>query len=162
LPDQTDNALRRLTNRRLIETTGRITFEEDLVGLIGEMPDGFRGTPIGIYHLQRWAGDFAYMDGMVFDTPIFEPAIREQMNEKRESFDIADRYTRSLTFRNYLSATWDASALRPSYFDWNEAVRYGQRSFDGVRRAIERNAGEQPTDGLRPGRGPYQQGTTGH
>lgn len=160
LPDQTDKALRRLTNKRLIETTERITFEEDLAGLIGEMPEGFRATPIGIYHLQRWAGDFAYLDGMVFDTPVFEPSVREELSAKPESFDITDRYARSLTFRNYLCATWDASPLRPSYFDWNEVTRYGQRSFDGVRRAIDRNAVEQRSNGQRPGRGPYQTGKT--
>ena len=34
LPNQIEGALRRLTNKRLIETTERITFEEDLTGLL--------------------------------------------------------------------------------------------------------------------------------
>jgi hypothetical protein len=50
LPDQTERALRKLTNKRLIDTTERITFEEDLAGLIGAMPEGFRATSIGAYH----------------------------------------------------------------------------------------------------------------
>jgi hypothetical protein len=140
LPAQTDKALRRLTNKRLIETTERITFEEDLIGLIGDIPDGFRATSIGAYHVRRWAGDFAYLDAMVIDTPIFDESVQEAIKGNLESFDIADRFERTLTFRNYLSATWDESALRPAYFDWHEAVKYGQGNFDAVRRAIERIA----------------------
>jgi GTPase SAR1 family protein len=136
LPDQTEKALRKLTNKRLIETTERITFEEDLAGLIGSMPEGFRATSIGAYHLRRWAGDFAYLDGMVFDTPIFDTDVRERMGENLGSFDIKHRYARTLMFRSYLSSTWEASGLRPHYLDWNETVRFGQSNFDSVQRAI--------------------------
>ena len=136
LPEQVEKALRKLTNKRLIETTERITFEEDLAGLIGSIPEGFRQTSIGAYHVRRWAGDFAYLDGMVFDTPIFDPDVRERMSQNLGSFDIADRYARTLLFRNYLSSTWESSGLGPRYFDWNEAVRYGQGNFDIVHRAI--------------------------
>jgi hypothetical protein len=139
LPDQVENALRRLTNKKLIETTERITFEEDLTGLIGAMPEGFRVTSIGAYHLQRWAGDFAYLDAVVFDTPIFEPAIRDQISgENVGSFDISDRYERTLLFRNYLSSTWDAAGIRSSYFDWREAVQFGTPTFEAVRKATKR------------------------
>jgi predicted type IV restriction endonuclease len=140
LPAQTDKAFRRMTNKRLIETTERITFEEDLVGLTGDIPDGFRATSIGAYHVRRWAADFAYLDAMVVDTPIFDASAQDAIAENLESFDISDRFARTLTFRNYLSAIWDASGLRPTYFDWHEAVKYGQGNFDSVRRAIERNA----------------------
>jgi hypothetical protein len=146
LPDQVENALRRLTNKKLIETTERITFEEDLTGLIGEMPEGFRVTSIGAYHLQRWAGDFAYLDAMVFDTPIFEPAVHEQISGGNlASFDIADRYERTLAFRNYLSSCWDAAGIRPPYLDWREAVRHGTPTFEAVRRAIDRFKSPRPT-----------------
>ncbi len=143
LPDQTDKALRRLTNKRLIETTERITFEEDLIGLIGDIPEAFRATSIGAYHVRRWAGDFSYLDAMVFDTPIFDESARDAVSGDRESFDIVDRYARTLTLRNYLSDTWNTAALRPSYFDWHEAVKLGQGNFEAVRRAMERNAGDR-------------------
>ena len=136
LPEQVERVLRKLTNKRLIETTERITFEEDLAGLIGAMPEGFRATSIGGYHVRRWAGDFAYLDGMVFDTPIFDPDIRERMSENLGSFDIKHRYERTLMFRNYLSATWEASSLQPQYLDWSDVVRYGQGNFDAVHKAI--------------------------
>jgi hypothetical protein len=137
LPAQTESALRRLTNKRLIETTERITFEEDLVGLIGEIPEGFRPTSIGAYHVRRWAANFAYLDAMVFDTPIFDQDTQDRFVEKLGSFDIVDRYERALAFRNYLSATWESSGLRPEYFDWNESVREGQEDFTIVLLAIE-------------------------
>jgi hypothetical protein len=155
LPSQTEKALRRLTNKRLIETTERITFEEDLVGLIGEMPDGFRETSIGAYHIRRWAGDFAYLDAMIFDTPIFDETVRDEISGKLESFDIADRYQRTLTFRNYLSSTWDSSTLRPSYFDWGEAIKYGQANFDAVKRAIQRITAAHGSDARRTRRNRY-------
>jgi predicted type IV restriction endonuclease len=138
LPEQTEKALRKLTNKRLIETTERITFEEDLAGLIGSIPEGFRATSVGAYHLRRWAGDFAYLDGMVFDTPIFDQKVRERISENLGSFDIKHRYARTLMFRNYLSATWESSGLRPPYLDWTELVRFSQGNFDAVQRAIKK------------------------
>jgi hypothetical protein len=138
-PAQTEKSLRGLTNKRLIETTERMTFEEDLTGFIGDIPDGFRLTSIGACHLRRWVGYFAYLNAMVVDTPIFDETVRDSMIEKLDSFEIADRYQRTLAFRNYLSATSDSSAFRPTYFDWNEAIKYGQGNFDAVKRAIERN-----------------------
>jgi hypothetical protein len=143
LPGQTESALRRLTNKRLIETTERITFEEDLVGLIGEIPEGFRPTSIGAYHVRRWAGNFSYLDAMVFDTPIFHQETRDRIVEKLGSFDISDRYDRTLAFRNYLSAIWESSGLRPHYFDWSESVREGQEDFTIVLLAIETIARER-------------------
>jgi GTPase SAR1 family protein len=141
IPEQIKNALRRLTNKRLIETTQRVTFEEDLVGLVGELPDGFRHTSIGAYHLSRWIGKFAYLDAMVFDTPIFESGVRDDISPKLGSFDIADRYERTLKFRTYLSNVWETSSLRPDYFDWNDAVKEGQVDFDTVSAAIRKIAG---------------------
>jgi hypothetical protein len=82
--------------------------------------------------VRRWAGDFAYLDGMVFDTPIFDPEVREGMTKNLGSFDIQHRYERTLMFPNYLSATWESSSLRPQYLDWRETVRYGQNNFDIV------------------------------
>ena len=143
LPLQTESALRRVTNKRLIETTERLTFEEDLTGLIGAMPEGFRATSIGAYHIRRWLGVFAYLDAMVFDTPIFDEDVAVQIASKLESYDISDRYERTLAFRNYLTAAWDASGLRPPYFDWLVIVKQGQENFDRVRRAIERITREQ-------------------
>ena len=97
LPAQTENSLRRLTNKRLIETVARVTFEEDLLGIIGEMPDGFRVTSIGAYHIGRWLGDFAYLDAMVSDTPVFDTDTHDRMAASIESLtfliDIIELWT---------------------------------------------------------------------
>jgi hypothetical protein len=116
LPEQAEGAARKLTNKRLIETTERITFEEDLVGLIGGIPAGFRPTSIGAYHVRRWTANFSYLDAMAFDTPIFDQVARERIVKRLGSFDIADRYERTLTFRNYLSEAWNSYAVRPHFF----------------------------------------------
>ena len=53
---QTEGKLRRLTNRRLIESSERVTFEEDeSLDLIGDIPFAFRLTSIGVYHINNWA-----------------------------------------------------------------------------------------------------------
>ena len=137
LPNQIEGALRRLTNKRLIETTERITFEEDAAGLVGAMPHGFRVTTIGAYHLRRWLGTFAYLDALLFDTPIFDEQATSTISQNFESFDIQHRLERTTAFRNYLSAAWDASGLQVPYFDWRAVVKEGQDQFDAVRRAVE-------------------------
>ncbi len=135
-PQQIESALRRSTNKRLIETTERITFEEDITGLIGEMPAAFRITTIGAYHLARWSTTFGYLDAMAFDTPIFDSQVIEQLARNPESFDIRDRLYRSTIFRTYLTSVWHKSGLAPPYFDWTSLLQIGDDSFERVSSAI--------------------------
>ncbi|EHB0471196.1 hypothetical protein JQ017_004328, partial [Escherichia coli] len=137
IPEQTENALRRTTNKKLIETSQRFTFEEDETGLIGEMPTKFRITSIGLYHLKRWISDFAYLDAMVFDTPIFNPEVVNNMRASCESFNIEDRYKRSIAFKDYLSNAWSSFVNKPSYFDMNESFKTGESSFESVKRVVD-------------------------
>lgn len=137
ISSQTENALRRTTNKKLIETSQRFTFEEDETGLIGEMPTKFRTTSIGQYHLKRWISDFAYLDAMLFDTPIFNPEIVNSMRSSCESFNIDERYKRTAVFKEYLLTAWHKLANKPSYFDMNEALKMGASSFESVQRAIK-------------------------
>lgn len=130
--DQIESVLRRLTNKRLIETTERVTFEEDITGLIGDMPAAFRITTVGVYHLSRWATTFAYLDAMVFDTPIFNSAVMDQLTGDPDSFEIRSRLHRATAFRAYLSAAWHKSGLTPHYFDWSALVPTGEHSFQLV------------------------------
>ncbi|MZG45534.1 hypothetical protein F6X34_22200 [Dickeya dianthicola] len=141
IPKQTENALRKSTNKKLIETSQRFTFEEDETGLIGDMPTKFRTTSIGQYHLKRWISDFAYLDAMLFDTPIFNPEIVNSMRTSCESFNIEDRYNRTNAFKIYLSTTWNKIINKPNYFDMNEALKMGDPSFENVKRAIDNSRG---------------------
>jgi hypothetical protein len=138
VPDQCENALRRLTNKKLIEATERITFEEGLSGPKGDMPVAFRLTTIGAYHLQKWSPTFAYMDGMAFDTPIFDAATMEVLARQPNSFDIAARLERTRAFRSYLNSVWDSSGITAPYFDWKTLIPSGQTSFDAVELYVER------------------------
>jgi len=137
--DQIEHALRRMTNKKLIETTERITFDEGLQGLIGEMPLAFRVTTVGAYHIQRWAPTFAYLDAMLFDTPIFDETIRDHLHKNISSFDIKDRYKRTIEFRDYLDQSWIQFNQNPIYFDWPTTVKSGMGSFESVRRALDRH-----------------------
>lgn len=138
IPAQTESALRKTTNKKLIETSQRFTFEEDETGLIGDMPTKFRLTSIGQYHLKRWISDFAYLDAMLFDTPIFNPEIINSMRVSCESFSIQDRYKRAIIFKDYLIGIWNKFPNKPNYFDLAQAFKMGEPSFDNVKRVVEK------------------------
>ena len=135
-PNATEASLRRANNKKLIETPQRVTFDEDEGGLIGEMPDCFRITTIGAYHLLRWIGEFSYLDAMSYDTPILEKEIFEHLSPKIASFKISDRLDRARTFRRYLNKAWRRSKLSPQYFNWLTSSASGKRSFWRVELAV--------------------------
>lgn len=136
IQDQIEAALRRLTNKKLVETTERVTFDEGLEGLIGEMPSAFRATTIGIYHILKWAPTFAYLDAMVFDTPIFDKNTVDAISSEPNSFEISTRYERATDFRSYLTDTWNTNAFECPYYDWNSTVPIGKPTFESVARVI--------------------------
>ncbi|XYB77560.1 hypothetical protein ACSTJ7_23220 [Vibrio parahaemolyticus] len=136
---QVEHALRRATNRKLIETSLRVTFEEDEDnGLIGEMPDSFRVTTIGAYHIKKWLGDFAYLDAMLFDTPVLDPDVREQLSKNVSSLDIAVRYERTTHFKNYLINNWKQFVRAPSYFNFEDICVERNDSFVKVGKHVSR------------------------
>ncbi|WP_347254193.1 hypothetical protein [Leminorella grimontii] len=139
IPSQIENSLRRTTNKRLIETSQRFTFEEDETGLIGEMPDKFRITSVGLYHLKRWISDFAYLDAMLFDTPIFDENTCDTIRRNIESFQIEDRYERAIAFKSYLLIAWHKMISKPTYFNFSGTLeKDDSSSFENVRKAIQR------------------------
>lgn len=137
--EQLENSLRRATNKKAIETSQRLTFAEDETGLIGEMPTSFRINTIGAYHLKRWMYSFAYLDAMVFDTPIFDDSVMAKLVQNAESFYIGDRYDRAMIFREYLLSTWTTSGLNPNYFDLGVLFSQGNENFERVSLIIKNN-----------------------
>lgn len=135
---QIENALRRATNKKLIETSQRITFEEDETGLIGDLPTSFRITTVGAYHLKRWITTFTYLDAMVFDTPIFDQNISSELISQLESFDIEERLNRTMYFKKYLLDCWALVSHKPHYFDFDQMVKAHEQSFEGILVAIKR------------------------
>lgn len=149
--DQLENALRRLTNKKLIETSQRVTFEETSgAELLGELPDSFRITTIGAYHLTRWCGTFAYIDAMIFDTPIFDSDARKACSLNIESFDIHHRFSRASSFRSYLNEVWLSSGINVPYFNWRSSCDQGQSTFDSVQSFINKNGRLDKRSGARP------------
>lgn len=136
--EQVEHALRRLANKKLIETTERVTFAEGLQGLIGEMPLAFRITTIGAYHIQKWIYTFAYLDAILIDTPIFDSNIRQEIRQNIGSFIIKDRYHRISLFVEYLSEIWSLIPNPPAYFNWTSLVELSRTSFETVERAIKK------------------------
>ena len=136
-----ESGLRRANNKKLLETPQRVTFDEDEGGLFGEMPDKFRISTIGAYHLLRWMTEFSYLDAMLYDTPILETESRNSIMPLIESFAIDDRLKRTLEFRRYLSRIWHGSKLAPRYFDWTSAMAAGGESFRRVQRVVDRHHG---------------------
>ena len=112
--------------------------------LIGEIPFAFRITSIGMYHIKKWAGIFAYLDAMVFDTPIFDEKVLKGILPDLEQFAITKRLDRAKAFRDYLLSVWRSSNLSPTYFDCGTMVVQGESTFNGVANAILRNQDGQP------------------
>lgn len=135
-PKATESVLRRANNKKLVETPRRVTFEESASGFVGEMPDFFRISTIGAYHLTRWISEFSYLDAMAYDTPILDADVHEEIGKRITSFRIDDRLARAELFRRYLSKAWHSSNLAPAYFDWNSVVSRGESSFDKVRGVV--------------------------
>lgn len=141
--DQVEHALRTLTNKKLTETTERITFDEGLQGLVGDMPIAFRATTIGSYHCNRWAPSFAYIDAMLVDTPIMDAEVRQQILKNVDSFDIAQRLHRALLFDEYLMNSWVEFEQHPVYFDWPTIRKTGDAGFMTVQRAVDGQQGRR-------------------
>lgn len=135
---QIEYSLRVMTNSRLIETSQRVTFEEDEDGILfGDLPRQFRITSIGAYHLKKWIGNFAYLDAMVFDTPIFNEDIVELISKNIESFKIEDRLERTLKFKEYLLTIWNKYNLESNYFDFPSIIANEEKSFESVERVVK-------------------------
>ncbi|MCA9484012.1 MAG: hypothetical protein KC553_09780 [Nitrospina sp.] len=129
MPQQIQESLRKLTNKKLVETSERITFKEDICGLIGDLPEYFRATTSGLYHVLRWSGQFVYLDAMVFDTPIYDKKTMDYILPKLESFELNDRLDRVKAFRSYLTKIWNESHIRPSYYNWLDCVTLGEENI---------------------------------
>lgn len=139
--DQINAALNRLANKKLIEMSQRVTFEEiSDKDLSDNTPTDFRITTIGAYHLLKWSATFPYLDAMVFDTPIFDQEVSTSLIEKIGSFHISDRYKRTILFRNYLEQSWNISNISVPYFNWIDTKNSCNVTFDGISKYIEKQA----------------------
>lgn len=132
--DQISAQLARLTRKKLVETSERRlleTPEEISEGL----PDAFRITTLGAYHLKKWGAEFAYLESMTYDTPIFDGRVRDQLGPTVNDSRLTARFLRAFVFAEYLDRVWD-DVRHPPYFDWAALRSTGRASFDSTRKYL--------------------------
>lgn len=106
---QIDLAVFKAYRSSLLEAEGRGSIGRD------DMPNTIRVTPVGVYHLQRLAGLFAYVDAILVDTIILDPVVRAEVGVARS---IRERLERVERFRLYLDMHWEESKLCGAAFSW--------------------------------------------
>ena len=135
--DQTRICLKRLAEKRLIETPHahyrEIRVSEDA------LPDqySFRATSIGLYHIRFWLGAFSFLDATSIDTPIFDEGVRTKIFKTAGSFEIKDRYARAVAFRSYLEKCWYDASFAVPYLDVPQIFVSQQDGFGSVNRFIQ-------------------------
>ncbi|CAI8932176.1 ATP-binding protein [Pseudomonas sp. IT-93MI4] len=139
--DQITRALKSLATKRLIETPYAHYREVPLAEHERIDQLHYRATSVGIYHVRHWAGSFAFLDAMSTDTPIFDEAAREIICNLASSFSIHDRYTKTVTFRDYLKAQWLLSSINVNYFDFTNLLNGQENSF----LTVSNHIGSRPT-----------------
>lgn len=135
--EQTTEHLKRLTRKKLLETTERRQLETDQELRESGMPESFRLTPLGAYHLKKWAYDFAFIEAMSFDTPIFDDQMHAFLIKRVNEQTISARHERAIYFRDYLNRVWNEGFSPKPYFNWSEKLDIGQESFDRVEKRLK-------------------------
>ncbi len=131
-------SLLRLTNKKLIETPERVTFEEDVDDVLGDNRAAFRITTLGAYHFRVWITTFSYLDAICIDTPIFDADVSADILKEARSPALRARYDRARSFKVYLTNVWQKSGFKTNFFDWSDACRDGDLSFEKVSKALAR------------------------
>lgn len=140
LDDQIRNALRRLASKRLIETPYAHFREIAVDEGVSPLDFYYRATSIGIYHVRFWIGSFSFLDATSTDTPIFDEASRSKISSLAASFEIHDRFEKTMCFREYLENRWHLSNIDASYFDLPNVLVGQARSFELVERVVNKRA----------------------
>ncbi|MBT9099841.1 hypothetical protein KFZ76_19270 [Methylovulum psychrotolerans] len=136
LVDQIRHSLRRLATKRLIETPHahyrELQVKED------NPPETFhfRATTIGIYHVKFWAGSFEFLDAVSTDTPIFDTDSRIEISKLASSFDINERYQKTICFKKYLESQWHVSNFEAIYYDFVNLIQCQEESFISVKKFV--------------------------
>jgi hypothetical protein len=133
--DQTTVHLQRLTRRKLIESTERRLLDTGAELQELGLPESFRITSNGAYHLKRWCVEFHYLEAVCFDTPIFDDSVRQILMESVNDDRLLPRYKRASSFRDYLDSTWKGLKAQP-YFDWNQTRLVSNQSFMRVEKRL--------------------------
>src|SRR4030042_4858914 len=125
-PFQIGRALERLLYRNLLESPAKEPRLTDTSAERDPESASYHRIPtVGAYYVKRLISPFAYLDAVVVDTPILDPAVRDQINSE---FIIHERLERAKVFAEYLDSQWQL------LFDYELPFRW-----PAVRRLIDKD-----------------------
>jgi hypothetical protein len=127
--EQVDMALIRASKHKLIEAVARKELDIE-----HPLPNAFRATSVGAYHVERLCKFFAYIDATVIDTPIFDNYFNSEIYDV-EVFE--DRAKRAELFQRYLDEQWQKLSAKNTYFNWSSV---SASITSDIRRARESQA----------------------
>lgn len=129
VPRQIDQAIRRSTRHKLIETDfSNLEDEQD------HLPKTIRITTIGAYHIQKLITQFSYIDTVIVDTPILSNEYRTQIIDAQ---NITRRIKRAESFLSYLDECWEALKGLSIHFNWVSIVQEIKKDIERIKNRIE-------------------------
>ena len=109
-PRQIESAVLRAINGKLLEASGRLPVETN-----NALPELLRATSIGIYHVKRLAGLFAYLDGVMVDTPICDKNYQSKLHPADALYE---RVERCQVFLSYLDESFQPFTKHINLYNW--------------------------------------------
>lgn len=113
-PQKIEEHIKRALKRKLIESSSNRIPE-----YMHNTPIQLRQTSIGVYHITKLIQSFTYIDGISFDTAVFDNTIFENMKShclaNLSNTDIMERIARTEYFRDYLNKIWTDAKFKSSY-----------------------------------------------
>ena len=128
VPRQIDQAIRRFTRHKLIETDfANLEDERD------HLPKTMRITTIGAYHIQKLITTFTYVDTVIVDTPILSKEYRTRIIDVQ---GIKGRIERVESFLCYLNECWEDLKGLPIHFNWGSTVHELKKDIEKIKNRI--------------------------
>lgn len=97
------------------------------------LPQSYRVTTKGVYHISRIIKKFTYLDAVVVDTPILDSEIRDTISDVEV---IGERLDRAEIFCGYLDNQWQSIVTDNVGFKWSEISRDLRNDFFRIRSKI--------------------------
>jgi hypothetical protein len=93
-------------------------------------PRALRLTSVGAYACETMAGEFQYLDVVVTDTPVIDPAVREKLRLVKST---RPRLERAEVFLSYLDNAWEGSGLADTeLFDWPTHAATARQEIEDI------------------------------
>jgi len=127
-PAQINSAIGRSLQKNLIEAEARRISGED-----EGLPNSFRATTVGLYHVRRLIKRFTYVDAMIVDTPILDDSIRGKIANVGP---IDERLDRVIIFLGYLDRQWKKLDRKVLGFNWGNVSKELKGDIENIRKRI--------------------------